>query len=98
MTLYFTKESDSFANMAKDFLMLPLEHKQQLSGTTCQVAKIHARMIKIQQKNFVESIPNEHVNPGKNTDSNYKFRNFYNIENKLNVSKFIPNKTRMQKQ
>ena len=31
--------------------------------TTFQVAKIHARMIKIHQKYFIESIPYEDVNP-----------------------------------
>ena len=49
--------------------------------TTFQVAKIHARMIKFQEKNFIESIPYEQVNPSERRSTN--FRNFHNLENKL---------------
>ena len=49
--------------------------------TTFQVAKIHARMIKFQEKYFLESIPYEQVNPSHKQSTN--FRNLHNIENKL---------------
>ena len=51
--------------------------------TTFQVAKIHARMIKIHQKYFIESIPYEDVNPDQTRQSNFTFSNIRNIENKL---------------
>ena len=50
------------------------------SCTTFQRAKIHARIIKIHQKFFIESIPFKNVNPGQLRHSNYKFRNIHNIE------------------
>ena len=49
--------------------------------TVFQVAKIDARMIKFHQKNFIESIPFEKVNPSERLSTN--FRNIQNIENKL---------------
>ena len=49
--------------------------------TTFQVAKIHARMIKFYEKNFIESIPYEQVNPSRK-QSNY-FKNIHDKENKL---------------
>ena len=51
------------------------------TSTTFQVAKIHARMIKIHKKYFIQSIPYEQVNPSRKRSSN--FRNTHNIENKL---------------
>ena len=51
------------------------------TGTTFQVAKIHARMIKFHEKYFIQSIPYEQVNPSRKQSSN--FRNIHNIENKL---------------
>ena len=49
--------------------------------TTFQVAKIHARMIKFHEKNFIESIPYEHVNPSRKQSTDCK--NIHDIENKL---------------
>ena len=49
--------------------------------TTFQVAKIHARMIKFHEKYFIESIPNEQVNPSRK-QSTY-FKNIHDIENKI---------------
>ena len=51
--------------------------------TTFQVAKIHARMIKIHEKFFIESIPFDNVNPSQIRSRNVKIRNIHNIENKL---------------
>ena len=48
--------------------------------TTFQVAKIHARMIKFHEKNFIESIPYEQVNPSRKQSND--FRNIHDIENK----------------
>ena len=58
--------------------------------TTFQVAKIHARMIKIQQKYFIESISFEDVSPDQLRHSNYRFRNIHNIENKLTRFQIYP--------
>ena len=49
--------------------------------TTFQVAKIHARMIKLHEKYFIQSIPYEQVNPSRKQSTD--FRNIHNIENKL---------------
>ena len=49
--------------------------------TTFQVAKIHARMIKFQDKYFMESIPYEQVHTSHKLSND--FRNINNIENKL---------------
>ena len=49
--------------------------------TTFQVAKIHARMIKFQEKYFKESIPYKQVNPSRK--QNNDFRNIHDIENKF---------------
>ena len=51
--------------------------------TTFQVEKIHMRMIKIQQRFFIESIPYEDVSPEKIRQSNYKIRNFNDMANEL---------------
>ena len=53
------------------------------TSTVFQVAKIHAAMIKIYQKYFIESILYEDVSPDQITTTNHKFRNIHNIENKL---------------
>ena len=58
--------------------------------TTFQVAKIDARMIKFNQKLFIESIPFEDVNPDRLRHSNYRFRNFHNIKNKLTRFQVYP--------
>ena len=49
--------------------------------TTLQVAKIHARMIKFPEKNFIESIPYEQVNPSHKQSTDFK--KIHDIENKL---------------
>ena len=49
--------------------------------TTFQVAKLHARMIKFHEKYFMESIPDEQVNPSRKQRND--FRNIHDIENKL---------------
>ena len=49
--------------------------------TTFQVAKIHARMIKLHEKYFIQSIPYEKKNPARKQIAD--FRNIHNIENKL---------------
>ena len=49
--------------------------------TTFRVAKIHARMIKIHEKYFIESITYEQVNPSHKRSK--KFKNSHDIENKL---------------
>ena len=49
--------------------------------TTFQVAKIHARMIKFYEKNFIESIPYEQVNPSRKQSNDFK--NIHDKENKL---------------
>ena len=49
--------------------------------TTFQVAKLHARMIKLHEKYFTESIPYEQVNPSRKQSND--FRNIHDIENKL---------------
>ena len=49
--------------------------------TTIQVAKIHARMIKVHDKYFIESIPYEQVNLSHKRSNNFK--NPHDIENKL---------------
>ena len=51
--------------------------------TTFQIAKIHARMIKFHQKNFIESIPFEEINQDQTRQTNHKFRNIHKVENKL---------------
>ena len=58
--------------------------------TTFQVAKTHAKMIKFHQNYSFESIPYEDVNPDKIRQSNYKFRNIHNIENKLTRFQVYP--------
>ena len=50
---------------------------------TIQVAKIHAQMIKLHEKYFIESIPFDNVNPSQKTSRNVKFGNIHNIANKL---------------
>ena len=52
----------------------------ELTCTTFQVAKIHARMIKFHQKFFLEPIPFEDVKPDQTRQSNYKIKNIHNIE------------------
>ena len=73
--------------MTKDTAIPLHQHKQELIGFPKtheqQVAKIHARMIKIHQKYFIESIPYEDVNPDQTRQSNFTFSNIRNIENKL---------------
>ena len=49
--------------------------------TKFQVAKTHARMIKLHEKNFLESIPYEKLNPSRKLSKD--FRNIHDIENKL---------------
>ena len=49
--------------------------------TTFQVAKIHARMIKIYEKKFIESIPYEQVNQSRKQSTD--FRSIHIIENNL---------------
>ena len=44
--------------------------------TVFQVEKIHARMIKLHQKCFIESIPFEEVNRNQIRNNNNKFRKF----------------------
>ena len=56
--------------------------------TTFQVPKIHARMIKFHEKNFIESIPFDNVNPSQIRSRNTKFRNTHNIENTLTRFQF----------
>ena len=51
--------------------------------TIFQVAKIHARMIKFQQKYLIKSILFEDLNTDQIKNTNHKFRNIHNIENKL---------------
>ena len=51
--------------------------------TIFQVAKIHARMIIFHQKFFIESIPNEDVNPDQIRSTNSKLRNIHKKENKI---------------
>ena len=58
--------------------------------TVFQVAKTHARMIKFYQKNFIESIPYEEINPAQNRSMNHKFRIIHNIENKLTRFQIYP--------
>ena len=58
--------------------------------TIFQVAKIHARMIKFNQKYFIESIQYEDVNPDQIRSTNHKFRNIHNIENKLTHFQIYP--------
>ena len=48
--------------------------------TTFQVAKVHARMNNFHQKNFIESIPFENVNPKQKRQQNTKFGNNHSIE------------------
>ena len=55
----------------------------EVTCTTFQEAKTHARMIKFHKKCIIESILYENVSPEKIKHSNYKFRNIINIENKL---------------
>ena len=47
-------------------------------------------MIKVHKKYFIESIPFEDVNPDQKSQSNYKFRNIHNIENKMTRFKIYP--------
>ena len=47
-------------------------------------------MIKFHQSHFFELIPYEDVNPDKIRQSNYKFRNIHNIENKLTLFQMYP--------
>ena len=47
-------------------------------------------MIKFLQKYFIESTPYEDVNPDQIRQSNYKFSNFHNIENKLTRFQIYP--------
>ena len=49
--------------------------------TTFQVAKIHVRLIKFHEKSFIESIPNEQMNPSRKQSTDFK--NIHVIENKL---------------
>ena len=73
--------------MTKDFAILQHAHTAFLvwfpeeTCTVFQVARIHARMIKFPQKNFIESILFEKVNPTQRGSS--KFKNIHDIENKL---------------
>ena len=59
--------------------------------STFQVAKIHARMIKMQQKCFIESISFEDVNPAQIRQTNHKFRNNHNIKKINTVSNLTRN-------
>ena len=56
--------------------------------TTFQVAKIHGRRIKFQEKYFIESIPYEQVNPSHKLSNG--FRNLHDIENKLTRFQIYP--------
>ena len=58
--------------------------------TVFQVAKIHGRMIRIHQKNYIESDPYEDVNPDQIRSLNHKLRNIHNIENKLTLFQLYP--------
>ena len=49
-------------------------------------------MIKFHQKCFIESIPFENVNPDQLRQTNLKFRNIHNIENKLTRFQIYPEK------
>ena len=53
----------------------------EVTCTTFQVAKIHARMIKFHKKYFIESIPYKQVNPSRKLSNDC--RNIHAIENKL---------------
>ena len=58
--------------------------------TIFQVAKIHARMIKFHEKNCIESVPFENVNPDQIRRINHKIRNIHNIENNLTRFQIYP--------
>ena len=58
--------------------------------TVFQVAKIHARMIKFHQKNYIESDPYKDVNPHQIRSLYHNFRNIHNIENKLAPFQLYP--------
>ena len=58
--------------------------------TIFQIAKIHAGLIEFNQKNFIESILFEDVNPDKIRSINHKFGNIHNIENKLTRFQIYP--------
>ena len=67
--------------------------------TIFHVAKIHVRMIKFHQKDFIESIPFKDVNSDpnkrpnsktKSEESNHKFRNIHKVEKKLTRSQIYP--------
>ena len=60
------------------------------TSTTFQVAKIHARMIQFYQKNFIESISYNEVNPEKIRQNNQFFQNISNIEIKLTRFQIYP--------
>ena len=47
-------------------------------------------MIKFHQKNFIESISYEYVNPDQVRSMNHKFRNIHHIENKLKRFQMYP--------
>ena len=51
--------------------------------TTFQVSRIHARIVKVHQKHFNESIPYNRVNPEKIRQNNNRYNNINNIKNKL---------------
>ena len=58
--------------------------------TIFQEAKIHSRMIKFHQKNCIESIMFEDVNPDQIRSTNHKLRNIHKIENKLTRFQIYP--------
>ena len=47
-------------------------------------------MIEFHKKYFIESIPNEKANPGKNRQNDHNFTNIHNIENKLTRFQIYP--------
>ena len=60
------------------------------TGTTFEDSRIHAKIIKFHQKNFIESIPYDKVNPEKTRQNNHCFKNINNIENKLTCFQIYP--------
>ena len=58
--------------------------------TTFQVARIHARMMKLHQKYFIESISYDKVNTDKIRQNRNCYNNIDGIENKLTRFKSTP--------
>ena len=60
------------------------------TSTTFQVAKIHARRIKVRQKDFIELIPYDEVNPDKIRQNRNCYNSIDGIENKLKRFEVYP--------